>query len=145
MVMKFTTSYARHRRASFVIGTIVLHCRSAERGAFGLGDYRIFLWLRLLRKAYHRLTHTPGSRRATRYAVPVAKRIKPENFCYGVNKTMLSIVLYIQNSRKRNRISFFIGLDFKVFSKRGSRETAALVLYYAQNALCARFVLIIYI
>ena len=36
-------------------------------------------------------------------------------------------VLKIQNSRKRNRISFFIGLDFKVFSKRGSRETAALV------------------
>ena len=49
------------------------------------------------------------------------------NLQFRVNKTILSIVLYIQNSIKRNRISFFIGLDFKVFSKCGSRETAALV------------------
>ncbi len=37
-------------------------------------------------------------------------------------------VIIIQNSRKRNRISFFIGLDFKVLTRRGSRETAALVV-----------------
>ena len=46
------------------------------------------------------------------------------------NNISRKIVLYVQNSRKRKRISFFIGLDFKVFSKRGSRETAALVFDY---------------
>ena len=34
---KFAPLNARHRRSSFVIGTIVLHWRPAERGAFGVG------------------------------------------------------------------------------------------------------------
>ena len=51
-----------------------------------------------------------------------------ENFFDGVNNTLNAVVEYVKNSRKRNRISFFIGLDFKVLTRRGSRETAALVI-----------------
>ncbi len=51
-----------------------------------------------------------------------------KNFRKMTNKIAPLFVLYIQNSRKRNRISFFIGLDFKVLNQRGSRETAALVV-----------------
>ncbi len=46
----------------------------------------------------------------------------------ALNFLEVKSVLIVQNSRKRNRIRFFIGLDFKVFSNSGSRETAAVVL-----------------
>ena len=52
--------------------------------------------------------------RADRYAV-CGRLVKYRIFFVEVNHFSYIVVLIIQNSRKRNRISFFIGLDFKVF------------------------------